>query len=318
MRSVAPAALISFPATSEKLFGRNVGHLASMPDLEDAVPERDKDRARTTLADLLSAHPGEPEPTLDRLVLPRVNALGTPHFAADVEALMQAAPDGLHGLVVPKLQRADEVEAIYETLREAADRHGWRAVPAVVALIESVRGVEQVAAICDALAGHEAGGGVLCGHLDLASDACLVVTDPVERHRELREWTKLVARTAKSRGLAAIDGPFPKVAPAAGAENGLALTTQWSLVDGYDGRLVIHPSQVDVVRAILIPNLDAAGESLRILRLAHAHGGAFRDDSTGEMIDNAVRRSHWTLVERAVVNGVVDLADAKDLEPPPN
>lgn len=314
MRKVAPATLISFSAASEKLFGRNVGRLASMPDLEDAVPEAEKPAARRTLARLLAAHPCAPTRELDELVFPRVNALGTRHFADDLQALMAEAANGFHGVVVPKLQDAGEVEKILGTLREYADRHAWTSVPELIALIESVRGIENVAAICDALARSESGG-VLCGHLDLASDARLVVTNPVERHRELREWTKLVARTANSRGLCAIDGPFPKLG--AGTEDELALTTRWSLVDGYDGRLVIHPSQVDVVRSLLIPSAEAAREALRMLRRARDHGGAFRDEQSGEMIDNAVRRSHWTLVERALANGVIGSGEAEGLEPPP-
>ena len=314
MRTIAPAALISFPASSEKLFGRNAGRIASMPDLEDAVPEADKAAARDTLARLLAAHPRAAGRPLDQLVFPRVNAPATPHFADDLGALLAAAPDGFHGVVVPKVQSAGEVKTLLGTLRDEAGRRGWSAVPELIVLIETVRAVEQVAAICDALA-VDAAGGVLCGHLDLASDACLVETDPVERHRTLREWTKLVARTANSRGLYAIDGPFPRLGP--DAEDDLARTTAWSLADGYDGRLVIHPAQVDVVRRLLVPGAQAARESLRILRLARDHGGVFRDEATGEMIDNAVRRSHWTRAERALANHVIEPREAAGLEPPP-
>lgn len=316
MRKVAPAALISFPAASEKLFERNVGRLASMPDLEDAVPDAGKPGARRTLVRLLAAHPRGPGRELDELIYPRVNALGSRYFADDMQALMAEAPNAFHGIVVPKLQDAGEVEKILGTLREYADRYAWRSVPELIALIESVRGVESVAAICDALARDESGG-VLCGHLDLASDARLVATDPVERHRDLRDWTRRVARTANSRGLYAIDGPFPKLGAGAGAADELALTTRWSLADGYEGRLVIHPSQVDVVRGLLIPTADAARESLRILRIARDRGGVFLDEQSSEMIDNAVRRSHWTLVERAVANGVIESREADGLEPPP-
>ncbi len=315
MGSVAPATLISFPATSEKLFSRNVGRLASMPDLEDAVPEREKDLARRTLADLLATRAPDLDAPLSRFVVPRVNAPGTTHFEEDLTTLMHAAPDRFHGVVVPKLQTAAEVEQVLRVVRGEADRLGWRSMPWVVALIETVRGVEHVAAICDVLASHGSGA-VLCGHLDLASDARLVVTDAVERHRELREWTKLVARTAKSRGLGAIDGPFPRLAPAAAADDELAFTTGWSFVDGYDGRLVIHPSQVQTVHDLMVPGPDTARESARILRLAREHGGAFRDEQTGEMIDNAVRRSHWALVERACANHVIDAAEVDGLEPP--
>ena len=314
MRKVAPAALMAFPAGSEKLFERNAGRIASMPDLEDAVPEAEKARARETLVRLLAAHPCAPPSRLDAWVLPRVNAPGTRHFGADLEALMSGAPNRFHGVVVPKLQDAGETEKVLGMLREQADRHGWDALPGLVALIETVRGVENLAAICDVLARGEALG-VLCGHLDLASDARLVVTDAVERHRELRAWTRLVARTANSRGLAAIDGPLPKLG--AGAEEALVLTTGWSLADGYEGRLVIHPSQVDVVRGLLIPDADAARESLRMLRLARDHGGVFRDEQSDEMIDNAVRRSHWTRVERALANAVIEIGEAEGLEPPP-
>ena len=51
--------------------------------------------------------------------------------------------------------------------------------------------------------------------------------------------------------------------------------------------------------------------------LARDHGGVFRDEQSDEMIDNAVRRSHWTRVERALANGVIEAGEAEGLEPPP-
>src|SRR6185312_7154433 len=73
-------------------------------DLEDAVAPDAKDAARAQVAQAVRAggfgH---------REVLMRTNAIDTPWFAADFEAVVAARPDGV---VVPKISTPDQIEMI--------------------------------------------------------------------------------------------------------------------------------------------------------------------------------------------------------------
>src|SRR3954464_505664 len=76
-------------------------------DLEDAVTEERKAEARSTVGNWLRSSEAVP----GKLVIVRVNAMDTPHFAADLEAVVQP---NLRVLNLPKPQSADDVRAASE------------------------------------------------------------------------------------------------------------------------------------------------------------------------------------------------------------
>jgi len=84
------------------------GAQALILDLEDAVPETDKDIARKVTAASV-ARLGD---TSSVGVVVRVNALDTPHFGADLEAVVRP---GLTALLLPKVYSVDDVVA-YDAL----------------------------------------------------------------------------------------------------------------------------------------------------------------------------------------------------------
>src|SRR5262252_3584570 len=73
-------------------------------DLEDAVDEAMKGEARKALGRFL----GELGDESSKTIIVRVNGLGTPHFAADLEAI---ACDALEIVNLPKPESADDVRA---------------------------------------------------------------------------------------------------------------------------------------------------------------------------------------------------------------
>ena len=86
-------------------------------DLEDAVDEAMKDEARAELARFLrSLKPGH-----GKTIIVRVNALDTPHFAADLEAIVGP---GLDIVNLPKPESADDVRACAEALSRVERRIG--------------------------------------------------------------------------------------------------------------------------------------------------------------------------------------------------
>ncbi|MBS0611288.1 MAG: CoA ester lyase, partial [Proteobacteria bacterium] len=97
-------------------------------DWEDAVAPADKEHARSALLEAAALLDGAQRARL----LVRINAEGTPWFAADLQALAQLTAQGLAGAVIPRAESA-------QTLQTVAQAAGSRA--ALLALVESVAGL---------------------------------------------------------------------------------------------------------------------------------------------------------------------------------
>ena len=112
-------------------------------DLEDSVPQGEKDAARFLVFNMLKHH----RPT-DKHVQIRVNGLYTPFFAEDMEAAVRARPDAIR---VPKVESADEVHAICKRLDELEAAAGVeKGSIKIWCLIESHIGVLNARAIAEA------------------------------------------------------------------------------------------------------------------------------------------------------------------------
>ena len=85
-------------------------------DLEDSVDEARKAPARLELARFLRSLPPNPGKT----IIVRVNALETPHFEADVEAIVGP---GLDIVNLPKPESAEDVRACAAALTKAERKH---------------------------------------------------------------------------------------------------------------------------------------------------------------------------------------------------
>src|SRR6266487_1314083 len=91
------------PGSSEKMLTKAVGLTnldVAMFDLEDGVPPQHKDDAREVVASFLGRAPGGPS----RFV--RINAIATDRMEADLQSVLVP---GLEGLVLPKVETAEEV-----------------------------------------------------------------------------------------------------------------------------------------------------------------------------------------------------------------
>ena len=80
----------SYPARRPELFAKAMASEADALsfDLEDAVDEQRKDEARIELARFLRTLPPNP----GKVIIVRVNGLETPHFEADIEAIVGPGP----------------------------------------------------------------------------------------------------------------------------------------------------------------------------------------------------------------------------------
>jgi citrate lyase beta subunit len=194
-------------------------------DLEDAVQPDAKPAARAAAVAAMAAGGWG-----DRSVLLRVNAPGTPWSAEDFAA---ARGGGFTGIVVPKVSSA---VAAADAVAQAGDVPLW-------AMIETPAGVLAAPAIA-AVPGVAA---LLAGMADLATD---LRCRPDAARTPLLYSLSAIVVAARAAGVLAIDGVYTDIHNEAGflaeAEQGLML--------GFDGKSLIHPSQVAPCNAVFSPS----------------------------------------------------------------
>jgi citrate lyase subunit beta/citryl-CoA lyase len=151
-----------------------------------------------------------------------------------------------------------------EAVQEAREATG----KPVLAMIETARGVLAAPSIAARAAG------LVAGTNDLAADLGL----PPRAPRQAL-WTALqsIVLAARAAGIAAFDGVYN------GLEDieGLAAQCEEGRSFGFDGKSLIHPSQIETANRLFGPS-EAEVEAARRL-IASASGGAERHE--GEMIE---------------------------------
>ncbi|MGR6522275.1 HpcH/HpaI aldolase/citrate lyase family protein [Rhodococcus erythropolis] len=234
-------------------------------DLEDGVAPADKEAARAALIDT----PLDPERTIVR-----VNPVGTPDHELDLIAL-----DGTHysRLMLSKCESAEDVLSL-----APAD---------VVALVESPRGALAVADI--ALAANAIG--VMWGAEDLV--AGLGGNSSRHPNGSYRDVAKHVRSTsllaAKSYGRLAVDSVYLDIKDLVG----LGVESADAVAVGFEVKVAIHPSQVEVIRGAFAPSEKEIDWATRVLAAVSTERGVFAFE--GKMVDAPVLRHAEKLLHRA-------------------
>ena len=264
------------PATQPDRLPKALASGADMviADWEDAVAPADKERARSALAEAVAALDGARR---ERLLV-RINAEGTPWFAADLQALQQLMAQGLAGAVVPKAESA-------QTLQAVARAAGPQA--ALLPLVESVAGLYAV----DVLAAAPQVARLAFGHLDFQVDAGMAC-GPDEA--ELLPMRMAVVLAARRAGMAA---PLDGVTVDTRNPERMASDAERARRMGFGGKLCIHPAQVPVLHAAFDPGEAAVAHARRVQQaLQEAGGGVCVLD--GRMVDAPVLAQARQTLER--------------------
>ena len=225
-------------------------------DLEDAVKPEDKDSARQAAVEAVA----QPWPMP---VAIRINGVGNQWHGPDLVAIAHARVDLV---VMPRVEDKEELTFVRKQSGKA-----------VAAMIETARGVlaaPQVARDAAAL---------IAGTNDLAADLRL----PRGAGRKpLQTALQSIVLAARSKGIAVFDGVYNQLDDLDGFSAEAAEGRQL----GFDGKSLIHPSQIAPCHAAFAPS---EAELARAQRLVEAStGGAERFE--GEMIE----RMHVESAER--------------------
>jgi citrate lyase subunit beta/citryl-CoA lyase len=245
-------------------------------DLEDAVAPEAKEAARTNV--VLAA---ESRAYGKREIVIRCNGLGTPWGEADIEAI---AKSGADAILVPKVESATQVTHVVSLL----DTAGAPTTMAVWAMMETPKGILRAEEIAGS---HPRLGLFVMGTNDL-------VKDMRARHTPMRlpmiTALGIGMLAARAHGLAILDGVYNDIQDTAG----FRAVCQQGLEMGFDGKTLIHPSQVEPCNEIFAPSaaeLEMAGKIVAAFKAAQAEGkGVVTVD--GRMIENL----HVEQAERAL------------------
>ncbi len=210
-------------------------------DLEDAVAPDAKPVAREQAAAAVgSGEYGSRELTI------RCNALSTPWGADDVAAAGGARPAAV---VIPKVNSTDELDEVARRLDDAGATS-----TAIWAMVETPTAIFDVRT----LACHDRVEALVMGTNDLAKE---IGAPLIAGRSNLAPYLALAVLAAREAGRAILDGVYNDVRDDAG----FAAECRQGVEMGFDGKTLIHPSQVEPANAAWSPSADEVDIARRVI-----------------------------------------------------
>lgn len=216
-------------------------------DLEDSVAPEKKAEARENLKAFWSGPPLEGR---ERII--RINAPSSEFGNADLDLVLALEPDAV---LLPKVGEPQDVTDVMDRLSDADAAETLR----IWAMIETPRGILNVAAIAEA--GRTPGSRLDCfvvGLNDLRKDTGVL---PEPGRTYLVPWLMQVVLAVRAYGLDAIDSVYNDFKDMAGldAECGQGRAM------GFDGKMLIHPGQIEAANRHFGPDEQALVEAQAII-----------------------------------------------------
>ncbi|MFC4532467.1 HpcH/HpaI aldolase/citrate lyase family protein [Sphaerisporangium dianthi] len=280
-------------------------------DLEDSVAPQAKEQARKNVVEALREGDWAGK---TRVV--RVNDLTTAWTYRDVIDVVEGAGDALDCLMLPKVEDAVQVAWLDLLLTQIEKATG---LPVggigVEAQIESARGLVNVDAIAASSPRLET---LVFGPADFMASInmrTLVVGRQPPGYTEGDAYHYVLMRilmAARTHGLQAIDGPYLQIKDLDGFE----MTALRSAALGFDGKWVLHPTQIEAANQVFSPSQEDYDHAELIL---DAYEHATTVDRRGavmlgdEMIDEASRKMALVVAAQGRAAG---LSRTRSFQPP--
>ena len=283
------------PGSSERFLAKAASLEADevFLDLEDAVAEAEKTRARELVVGALR------DQDFGRAtVVVRVNGTDTPHYYRDLIDVVEQAGDRLHAIMLPKVRTPGDVEMTDKLLTGIEQARGLKAgAIGIEAQIEDATGLLACEAIAAASPRMET---LIFGPGDYSAAVGIPITtiggtpDHYPGDHLNYVYSRLVV-AARAAGIQAIDGPYA----AFDDEDGLRARARLARALGMDGKWTIHPRQIPVVNEVFTPTREEWERAEALLAAYRDAAGEGRGAAMfdGEMIDEANRKMAERLAE---------------------
>ncbi|WP_433490919.1 HpcH/HpaI aldolase/citrate lyase family protein [Nocardia grenadensis] len=273
-------------------------------DLEDAVAPEAKAAARANIVAALndSGWGGQ-------LRVVRVNDWTTQWTYADVISVVDGAGTALDGILLPKVTDGGQVRALDLLLSQLERANGIE--PGRIGIepqIENALGLRNIDEIATASPRVQT---LVFGPADFMASInmrTLVVGEQPEGYDTGDAYHHIlmtILLTARAHGLQAIDGPYLQIRDIDGFRRAAGRTAAL----GFDGKWVLHPSQVDAANEIFSPR-QADYDHAELILEAYAYhtstaGGARGAVMLGdEMIDEASAKMAVVIAEKGRAAGM--------------
>lgn len=257
---------------------------AIVPDMEDSVPDRDKDDARATIHEFLPKLRA-----VEAMVVPRVNALETGIAEDDLAAVVGPYIDGISIGKIRSPSDISEVSLIISKLEDAAgiEPGSIRLIPWVETASAIVRCYEICAASRRVVA-------VAFGAEDFTNDMGI---DRLEDETQLNYPRSALCIAARAAGVAALDTPYFKFRDL----DGLREDSLRAKHIGFKGRFAIHPMQVDGINECFSPTAADIEQARRIVAAFEKAEASGRGSTSldGMVIDVPVVKRARAVLDRA-------------------
>ncbi|HXZ36377.1 MAG TPA: CoA ester lyase [Thermodesulfobacteriota bacterium] len=251
-------------------------------DLEDSVPPAEKPKARDMVRENLKL-----AGTGGSTVYVRINNWETLMTNDDLEAIVH---EGLSGVCLAKTGGPDHVQRLEWKLEELERRRGLPVGKiAIQLLIETAKGV--INAYPSAIASKRVNS-LIFGAVDYTKDMRVKLTSEGVEQFYARSHTAVAARAS---GCIAIDCPFVDFKNIEAFEK----STREGRQMGYEGRMLIHPTQIEPSNRIYSPAPEDVEWAKGVVKVFEEEGiakGMAAVSYKGKMVDTPVYDNARTIL----------------------
>lgn len=264
-----------------------------MFDLEDSVAITEKDSSRILLFNMLKKF-GSFYKEMEIETVVRINALDTEFGVEDLEAVVRA---GIEVVRIPKTETPEDVKEVEGHIERIEKEAG---IP--VGTTKMMVAIESPLGALNALAIAQSSSrliGMAIGGEDYVTN---LKTTRSPEGVEMMMGRAMVVMAARSVGIAALDSVYSDIDNEEGFIKEATMIRQM----GFDGKSLIHPTQIELIHDVYTPDEKSLKKSIKIIKATEealkAGKGVFTVD--GKMIDKPI-------IERA--QHVLNLAKASGL-----
>lgn len=278
--------VLSVPAVSPALFPKALAGEADciMLDCEDSVPAEAKEAARKNVIDAVRE--------LDwaaggKTLMVRINGPDTRFMYRDLVEIVEAAGQGIHCIMLPKVDCAADIHMLDRLLSQIESAVGIPHRIGIEALIETAAGglaVGEIAAAGSRLEALHFGAGdfaASCGartvkigglHPDFPGDPWHPVL-------------QMMVMACRANGLRPVDSAYGDYTDT----DGYLAAARRAAALGFCGKWAIHPSQVGLANRVMSPTREEIARAHAVLEAMESAGGEGRGAVSleGRMVDIA-------------------------------
>lgn len=252
-------------------------------DLEDSVAPQDKKAARIALEKVFDKRNfGRSQVAI------RSNAVNTIDFSEDIKTVVLCNPEAI---LLPKVSAAEDIDSFARLARS----NNMDTSVCTWLMIETASGIFKLDDIVTSATRipwqlHS----LVVGHNDIASETG--VSLDAER-QYLMSWLMQIILQAKHSGVAVLDSVWNKFKDIDGFER----EAQQACKMGFDGKTLIHPSQVQIANRIFTPSDAEIARARSIINAFELSGnkGSNVINLDGEMIERLHLQQALKLMAKA-------------------